>query len=91
MSHQGQGDGPGHEAIELVIVDLGLPGEAVEDDFAADEERGDGDEHHGVEERHCYGKYQPEEDCVELNCVVKLPVELVVKEALFGLAVALGH
>lgn len=91
MSYESKGNGFGHEAIELMIVYLWLLGKAMEDDFAADEEGEDGDEHQGIEKGHGDREYQAEEDGIQLDCIVELPVEFIVQDTLLGLAVSLCH
>ena len=62
-----------------MIVDLRFPGILMKDNLAGEEERQHWDEDEQVEYGHGNGEDESEEDGIELDCVVELPVEFIVK------------
>ena len=79
MGQNSDRNGFGHKIIHFMIVDLRFPGILMKYNLAGEEERQHWDEYEQVEYGHGNGEDESEEDGIELDCVVELPVEFIVK------------
>ena len=79
MGQDGDCNSFGHKIIHFMIVDLRFSGIFMEDNLAGEKERQYWNKDEQVEYGHGNGKDESEEYGVELDCIVELPVEFVVK------------